>query len=223
MNQRLAVRLVERQGHCGHRGETGQRGAGGPRARALRSGADGPPDARHGWLRSRGSDPGPRGREHPAETGTPPTGSSFADGADPGRRGDRARDAGRPRARPARPGWTTTSRSRSSRRRWWPPSTAAPPGRPAGGHCAAPTVDRPPAVPTRRYRGRATAGGRRRGAPRRGRRAFVQSCGQHRAELMEATRSGDWARVGRIAHAVKGASAWSGPRRRSSSRPRSRA
>ena len=35
---------------------------------------------------------------------------------------------------------------------------------------------------------------------------FVQSCGQHRAELLEATRSGDWARVGRIAHALKGAS-----------------
>jgi HPt (histidine-containing phosphotransfer) domain-containing protein len=35
---------------------------------------------------------------------------------------------------------------------------------------------------------------------------FVQSCEQHRAELMEATRSGDWTRVGRIAHALKGAS-----------------
>src|SRR6185503_1238177 len=35
---------------------------------------------------------------------------------------------------------------------------------------------------------------------------FVQSCGQHRTDLMEATRSGDWARVARIAHALKGAS-----------------
>jgi two-component system, sensor histidine kinase and response regulator len=35
---------------------------------------------------------------------------------------------------------------------------------------------------------------------------FVQSCVQHRAELMEATRAGDWTRVGRIAHSLKGAS-----------------
>ena len=59
VNQKLAVRLLGAAGPFRRGGRDRARGAGRPRVRALRSRADGPPDARYGRPRSGESDPVP--------------------------------------------------------------------------------------------------------------------------------------------------------------------
>ena len=84
------------------RGLERPRGAGGSRAAAVRRRPDGRPDARAG-----------RSRRHASDLRTLAPGGPSAH-----HRHDRERHARRIGKRASRPGWTTTSRSRSARTRW---------------------------------------------------------------------------------------------------------
>ena len=105
VNQKVAVRMLERLGHSVVVAPDGACALRAAPLRTLRRGPDGPADARDGRLRGRAHDPGRRGRDRAAAAGA---------------RLDGARHARRPRALPRR-------RLRRL------PGQARPPGRAGGG------------------------------------------------------------------------------------------